>query len=167
MYVKPRCQRIASNTWLTCSVPWKLLNLITTRGSVLYAMAATWAAEALSTSLLITALTNRFVLSQFVRPILPDESMINAISKRGLHSLSKQKYYTKRKQKKWTVKKHKERRKCTFRIRERKSKWTWNNLNVYVAPIMGNKIHIFMDNINIAQCQIALRVSAYLGLLWS
>lgn len=63
-------------------------------------MAATWAAEALSTSLLITALTNRFVLSQFVRPILPDESMINAISKRGLHSLSKQKYYTKRKQKK-------------------------------------------------------------------
>ena len=58
---------------------------------MLYDMAATCAAEGLTSSLLITALTKRFVLSQFIRPILPEESMIKAISKRGLHSLSKEK----------------------------------------------------------------------------
>lgn len=64
------------------------MNLVTTSGLVLYEIAATRVPEELTSSLLINALTNRFTLSQLLRPILPDESTIKAISRTGRHSLS-------------------------------------------------------------------------------
>ena len=51
-------------------------------------MAAILAPEVLTSSLLVVALTNRLTRSQFLRLILPDESMIKAISTTALHSLS-------------------------------------------------------------------------------
>ena len=55
---------------------------------VLYDITAKCVAEGLMSSLLTKALRNRFTLSQLLRPILPDESTINAISTTVLHSLS-------------------------------------------------------------------------------
>ena len=57
-------------------------------GLLLYAIAATCVTELLTSSLLTIALRNRFIRSQFLRPILPDESMIKAISSTERHSLS-------------------------------------------------------------------------------
>ena len=51
-------------------------------------MAATLVPEELTSSLLVAALTKRLTLSQFLRLILPDESMINAISTTVAQSLS-------------------------------------------------------------------------------
>ena len=64
------------------------MNLVTTSGLVLYEIAATRVPEDLTSTLLINDLTNRFTLSQLLRPILPDESTIKAISRTGRHSLS-------------------------------------------------------------------------------
>ena len=64
------------------------LNSITTSGLLLYATAATCVTELLTSSLLTSALRNRLIRSQFLRPILPDESMIKAISSTERHSLS-------------------------------------------------------------------------------
>ena len=44
--------------------------------------------EGVTSSLLIIAFKNRFILAQLLRPMLPDESMTNPISAMGLHSLS-------------------------------------------------------------------------------
>ena len=44
--------------------------------------------EGLTSSLLTNAFRNRFILPQLLRPMLPDESMTNAISAIDLHSLS-------------------------------------------------------------------------------
>ena len=46
------------------------------------------AAADLTSSLLTIAFRNRFIRPQLLRPILPDESMTNAMSAIGLHSFS-------------------------------------------------------------------------------
>lgn len=79
------------------SVPWKSRNRHTTSGLVLYAIAATRVVARPTSILLTIDLTNRFIRSQFSRPMLPEESTIKAISRTVPHSLSdgqRQKHYS-------------------------------------------------------------------------
>lgn len=64
---------------------------MTTSGLLLYATAAICVAEALTSSLLTSALRNRFIRFQLLPPILPDESITKAMSTTLRHSLSDQK----------------------------------------------------------------------------
>lgn len=63
---------------------------MTTSGLLLYAIAAMCVADGLTSSLLTNAFRNRFIFSQLVRPIDPDESMTKAMSTTVRHSLSDQ-----------------------------------------------------------------------------
>ena len=84
MNVNPLCSRNRSISRLTFTafscVPLYLVKLIMISGLVLYIMIAMWVPFSEMSYMSVTSLANFFTFTQFLRPILPDESSSKAKS---------------------------------------------------------------------------------------